>query len=138
MKRLLFACFMAITFFFAPVAAVASSSDLSPAVSEVSKNFSEKFCTSIGNGLTPEKAGESAAAQLSKGLLFSPVMKEIMSAPKEDLAASLSNNIFDGCGNDLGGTKEELDDYLVQLANKVPSKSSGGLQLPPTRQKPSK
>ena len=73
---------MAITFFFAPAAAVASSSDLSPAVSEVSKNFSEKFCTSIGNGLTPEKAGESAAAQLSKGLLFSPVMKELMSAPK--------------------------------------------------------
>ena len=138
MKRLSLACLMAIAFFLAPVAAVASSSDLSPAVSEVSKNFSEKFCTSIGNGLTPEKAGESAAAQLSKGLLFSPVMKEIMSAPKEDLAASLSNNIFDGCGNDLGGTKEELDDYLVQLANKVPSKSSGGLQLPPTRQKPSK
>ena len=65
-------------------------------------------------------------------------MKELMSAPKEELAASLSNNIFDGCGNDLGSTKEELDDYLVQLANKVPSKSSGGLQLPPTRQKPSK
>lgn len=129
---------MAITFFFAPVAAVASSSDLSPAFSEVSKNFSEKFCSSIVNGLTPEKAGERAAAQLSKGLLFSPVMKEIMSASKEDLAASLSNNIFDGCGNDLGGTKEELDEDLVQLANKFPSKSSGGLQLPPTRQKPSK
>ena len=129
---------MAITFFFAPVASVASSSDLSPAVSEVSKNFSEKFCTSIANGLNPEKAGERAAAQLSKALLFSPVMKDIMSAPKEDLAASLSNNIFDGCGNDLGGTKEELDDYLVHLAKKVPSESSGGLQLPPTRQKPSK
>ena len=129
---------MAITFFFAPVAAVASAAGSSPAVSEVSKNFSEKFCTSIANGLTPEKAGERAASQLSKGILFSPVIKEIMSAPKEDLAASLSNNIFDGCGNDLGGTKEELDDYLVQLANKVPSKSSGGLQLPPTRQKPSK
>ena len=138
MKCLLLACLMAITFFFTPVAIFTSAADLSPAVSDVSKNFSEKFCTSIGNGLTPEKAGESAAAQLSKGLLFSPVMKEIMSAPKEDLAASLSNNIFDGCGNDLGGTKEELDDYLVQLANKVPSKSSGGLQLPPTRQKPSK
>ena len=138
MKRLLLACFTAITVFFAPVVAIASSSDLSPVVSEVSKNFAEKFCTSIGNGLTPEKAGESAAAQLSKGLLFSPVMKEIMSAPKEDLAASLSNNIFDGCGNDLGSTKEELDDYLVQLANKVPNKSSGGLQLPQTRQKPSK
>ena len=135
MKRLLLASITAITFFFAPVATFASAADLSPAVSDVSKSFSEKFCTSIGNGLTPEKAGESAAAQLSKGLLFSPVMKEIMSAPKEDLAASLSNNIFDGCGNDLGGTKEELDDYLVQLANKVPNKSSGGLQLPPTRQK---
>ena len=138
MKSLLLACLTAITFLLTSVATFASTADLSPAVSEVSKNFSEKFCTSIGNGLTPEKAGESAAAQLSKGLLFSPVMKEIMSAPKEDLAASLSNNIFDGCGNDLGGTKEELDDYLVQLANKVPSKSSGGLQLPPTQQKPSK
>ena len=138
MKHLLLACLTAITFLLASVATFASTADLSPAVSDVSKNFSEKFCTSIGNGLTPEKAGESAAAQLSKGLLFSPVMKEIMSAPKEDLAASLSNNIFDGCGNDLGGTKEELDDYLVKLANKVPSKSTSGLQLPPTRQKPSK
>ena len=138
MKRLLLACLTAITFLLGSIPTFASTADLSPAVSEVSKNFSEKFCTSIGNGLTPEKAGESAAAQLSKGLLFSPVMKEIMSAPKEDLAASLSNNIFDGCGNDLGGTREELDDYLVQLANKVPSKPSSGLQLPPTRQKPSK
>ena len=138
MKHLLLAYLTAITFLLASVATFASNADLSPAVSDVSKNFSEKFCSSIGNGLTPEKAGESAAAQLSKGLLFSPLMKEIMSVPKEDLAASLSNNIFDGCGNDLGGTKEELDDYLVRLANKVPSKSSGGLQLPPTRQKPFK
>ena len=138
MHHLLLACLMAITFLLAPVRTFASTEDLSLAVSDVSKNFSEKFCKSIGNGLSPEKAGESAAAQLSKGLLFSPVMKEIMSAPKEDLAASLSNNIFDGCGHDLGSTKEELDDYLIQLANKVPSKSSGGLQLPPTRQKPSK
>ncbi len=138
MKHLLLACLTAITIFLAPVATFASAANLSPAVSDVSKNFSEKFCTSIGNGLTPEKAGESAAVQLSKGLLFSPVMKEIMSASKEDLAASLSDNIFDGCGNDLGGTQEELDVYLLKLANKVPSKSSTGLQLPPTRQKPSK
>ena len=138
MKCLVFGCLMAITFFLAPVATFSSVADLSPSVSDLSKDFSEKFCTAIGNGMTSEKAGESAASQLSKGLLFSPVMKEIMSAPKEDLAASLSNNIFDGCGNDLGGTKEELDVYLVQLANKVPSKPSGGLQLPPTKQKPSK
>ena len=138
MKRLILACLTAITFLLAAGPTFASTADLSPAVSEVSKSFSEKFCTSIGNGLTTEKAGESAASQLSKGLLFSPVMKEIMSASKEDLAASLFNNIFDGCGNDLGGTREELDNYLVQFANKVPNKSPGGLQLPSTRQKPSK
>ena len=138
MKRLPIALLTAIIFFLAPMATFPSTEELSPAVSDLSKDFSEKFCKSIQNGMKLEKAGETAAAQLSKGLLFSPVMKEIMSAPKADLAASLSKNIFEGCGNDLGGTKEELDDYLVQLANKIPSKSSGGLQLPPTRQKPSK
>ena len=50
----------------------------------------------------------------------------------------MEKRIFNGCGDELGGTKEELDDYPVQLANKVPSKSSRGLQLLPTRQKPSK
>ena len=135
MKRLLLACLMATTFCFAPAAVFASATDLSPQVSELSKNFAEKFCTSIGNGLTPEKAGESVVNQLAKGLIFSPVIKEIMTASKEDLAASLSNNIFDGGGNDLGGTKEKLDNYLAQLANKVPSKSTNGFQLPPTRQR---
>ena len=57
----------------------------------------------------------------------------VLSAPKEDLAASLSKNIFDGCGKDLGGTKEELDAYLAQLAKTVPSKSNNDLHLPPTR-----
>ncbi len=121
-----------------PVVTFAAVADLSPVVADLSNDFSEKFCTSIGNGMTPEKAGETAAAQLSKGLLFSPVMKEIIAAPKKDLAASLSNNIFDECGKDLGGTKEELDEYLAQLANKVPSKSTNSFQLPPTRQKSSK
>ena len=134
MGRLLLACLIATTFFLAPVTSFASAADLSPAVSDLSKRFSEKFCTSIEKGVTPEKAGQSVAAQLSQGLFFSPVMNEIMSSPKEDLAASLSNNIFDGCGNDLGGTKEELDDYLAQLTNKIPSKSKG-LNLPSVRQK---
>ncbi|KGG12736.1 hypothetical protein [Prochlorococcus sp. MIT 0601] len=136
MKRLVLAWLIAITFFLTPIVTFASTAGLSPAVSDLSKKFSEKFCASIGNGNTPEKAGESAAAQLSKGLLFSPIIKEIMSASKEDLAASLSNNIFDECGNYLGGTKVELDSYLAQLANKVPSKTSTGLQFPPTRQRP--
>lgn len=134
MRRLLLAYLLATTFFLATFAAFASAADLSPAVSEISEKFSEKFCTSIGKGMPPEKAGQTAAIQLSQGLFFSPVMDEIMSTPKEDLAASLSNNIFDGCGNDLGGTKEELDDYLAQLANKVPRKSKG-LNLPQVRQK---
>ena len=138
MRCLVLVCFMAITIFLAPHATFASAADLSPAVSELTMKFSDKFCTSIGNGMNPEKAGENAAAQLSKGLLFSPVMNEIMSAPKEDLAASLSSNIFDGCGNDLGGTKEELDDYLVQLAKKIPSRSNNSFQLAPIRQKASK
>ena len=134
MPQLLLACLIATICFLAPVATFASVADLSPAVSDLSKKFSEKFCTSIGKGMTPEKAGESAAVQLSTSLYFSPVMNEIMSAPKEDLAASLSDNIFDGCGNELGGTKEELNNYLTQLANKVPSKSKG-LNLPPVRQR---
>ena len=50
----------------------------------------------------------------------------------------MEKRIFNGCGFEFSGTREDLDDYLVKLANKVPSKSSGGLQLPPTRQKPSK
>ena len=138
MRPLLLAWLIAVIFFLAPVATFASSVDLSPAVSDITKAFSEKFCTSIGNGMTSAKAGESAAAQLSpqlaQGFFFSPVMDEIMSAPKEDLAASVSNNIFDRCGNELGGTKEELDDYLAQLANKIPGKSKG-LNLPAVRQK---
>ncbi len=134
MKHLLMACLIAITLLLAPVANLTLAEDLPTAVSDLSKKFSEKFCASIENGMTPEKAGESTAAQLSKGILFSPVMKELTSAPKEDLAASLSNNIFDGCGKDLGGNKEELDDYLAQFANKIPNTTSRGLQLPPTRQ----
>ncbi len=134
MRHLLLACLIATAIFLAPVPTFASSADLSPAVSDLSKKFSEKFCTSIGKGMTPEKAGQSAAIQLSQGLLFSPIMNELMSAPKEDLASSLSNNIFDGCGKDLGGNKEELEDYLAQLAKKVPNESKG-LNLPPVRQK---
>ena len=138
MRRLLLALLIAATFLLSPVASYVSAADLSPAVSDVTKKFSEKFCMSIGKGMTPEKAGESAAAQLApqltKGFFFSPVMDEIMAAPKEDLAASVSHEIFNGCGNELRGTKEELDDYLVQLTNKIPGKTKG-LNLPSVRQK---
>ncbi len=137
MHRLLLSCLLFTIFWLAPFPIFASPDDLSPALSDLTKNFSEKFCTSIGKGMTPEKAGESAAVQLSKGVLFSPVMNEIISAPKEDLAASLSNNIFDECGNGLGGTKVELDNYLAQLVKKVPTKSNKSFRVAPMRQKSS-
>ncbi|WP_225866214.1 hypothetical protein [Prochlorococcus marinus] len=135
-NRFILTFFFATTFFLAPVVILASTAELSPTVSDISKQFSEKFCASIGNGITPEKAGEVAATQLSKNLLFTPAMKEIISAPKEELAASLSKNIFDGCGNALGPTKEKVNDYIAQLTKKIPKETSGGLQIPPTRQKP--
>ncbi len=134
MRPLLLTVVLAITLFLTPALTFASAADLSTNVSDVSKKFAEKFCTSLGKGMTPEKAGESAGVQLSRSIFFSPVMNEIMSAPKEDLAASLSNNIFDGCGDDLGGTKEELDDFLVKLAKKLPNESKG-LNVPSVRQK---
>ncbi len=136
MNLLLLNLLTAITFFFTPIASFAIAEDLSPAVLDLSKEFSQKFCDSVANGAALEKAGDSAAAQLSKSLLFSPVMKEVISSPKEGLVTSLSNNIFDVCGQELGNTQEDLDLYLIQLAKNIPSKTSMGLQLPPTRQKP--
>ncbi len=134
MRNLLLAFLLTTILTLTPYATFGSTADLSPAVSGLTKQFSEKFCTSIAKGLTPEKAGETSAIQISKVIYFSPVMNEIMSASREDLAASLSNNIFDGCGNDLGGSKEELDNYIAKLVTKVPKKSQG-LNLPPVRQK---
>ncbi len=134
MKRFLLT-FLFITFSFFSLVEVLPAADLSPNVSALTKKFSEKFCTSIRLGMNPDKAGESSAAQISRGLLFSPVMNEIMSSSKEDLVSFLSNNIIDGCGNDLLVTKEELDDYLIKLAKKIPSKSTNNFQIAPIRQK---
>ena len=137
MRFLLLASLLTAILFLAPFAPFALAAGLSPAVSDVTKQFSDKFCASIGKGMTLEKAGESAAAQLlpqlTKGFFFSPVLDEIMAASKEELAVSVSNNVFDGCGNELGATKEDVDDYLLQLAKKIPGKSKG-LNLPSVRQ----
>ncbi|WP_320667021.1 hypothetical protein [Prochlorococcus sp. MIT 1307] len=142
MRRLLLllACLFATAFFLTPIRSFGSATDLSPAVSDISQKFAEKFCKSIAKGMTSEESGASAAAQLSpqlaQGFFLTPVMNELMSSPREDLSASLSNNIFDKCGKNFTGTKEELDNYLTQLASKIPSKSKG-LNLPQIRQKES-
>ncbi len=136
MKRLFFACFIVIVFSLTPVSLFARATDLSPAVSDLTNKFSEKFCQSIDNGATSENAAESAATQLSKGLFFSPLMNEIMSVPKEEIVVSLSNNIFEKCGDELVGRKEEIDNNLLQLAKKIPSRSSKSFQIAPIRQTP--
>ena len=56
-----------------------------------------------------------------KGMIFSPFLKEIMAVPKDDLALSISKNIFDSCGNELEVSEQELNNYLVNLANREPA-----------------
>ncbi len=138
MSHFILAILITIISLLTPVIMFSSTIDLSPDLDDLSMKFSNNFCRSIENGIPPEKAGEKAAIQLTKGLLFSPIINEIMSAPKEDLVASLSNNIYDKCGNNLGSSKEELDSYLAQYAGKIPNKSTKSIRMPPIRQKPFK
>ncbi len=87
-------------------------------VSHLSKAFSEKFCLQIANGLNPEDAGKIASKEMVRGLILSPIIKEIMTIPKEELASSLSKDIFDGCKDDLNVSEQELYEYLVKLAGR--------------------
>jgi hypothetical protein len=57
------------------------------------------------------------------GLMFSGVIKEVMDAPKEDIASLLAADIYDGCGSDIGISKNELNSYIVDLANNGPIQS---------------
>ena len=106
-----------------PVPTHSQNIDLPPSVSELSKNYTEKFCGQVFSGIEPEIAGENAAKELVKGLIFSPILKEIMEVPKEDLAFSISTNIFSQCGDELEITQQELNDSLVKLAKRDREKS---------------
>ncbi len=112
------------------------NNSLSPLVSDAGKSFSEDFCGSIANGLPPEEAGELTAKKAVKGLMFSPIFSEIMATPKEYLALSISKDIYEGCGESLEVSREELDNYLITLANKIPNKSNNN-NFPVVKQKPS-
>ncbi len=50
-----------------------------------------------------------------RGLIFSPVFKEIMAIAKEDLPSSLSTNIFDRCGKKINISEGDLYNYLVEF-----------------------
>ena len=86
--------------------------------SELSENFSDSFCLSFSETNNPKSAGEQAAKKISKGLIFSHNLKEIMDLPKEDLTLSISTNIFKICGDKLEITQDELNDYLFAIAKR--------------------
>ena len=99
-----------------PAAIFAIDIEFSPAVSEVVHNFSGKYCLAISNGRAPEEAAEVASRQMISGLIFSGVLKEVMTVPKVDLASFVAANVFDACGTDLSISQKDLNDYLVELA----------------------
>jgi len=101
----------------------ASEIDLPSSVTELSQTFSENFCEGIAKGINLEDAGEIVAKEMVKGLIFSPVLKEVMSVPKDDLALSLSTNIYSGCGDQLNISEKELNYYIVKLADRDRKKS---------------
>ena len=100
-----------------PSALFAIDEDFTPAVSEVVMSFSAKYCAALSNGGEPEKAAEVASRQMISGLVFSGVLKEVMSVPKDDMASFVASEIFDECGQDLSITQQDLNDYLVELAD---------------------
>ena len=101
-----------------PSQVLATEIDLPPSVVELSRTFSDKFCVGIAEGINPENAGEIAAKEMIQGLIFSPILKEVMAVPRDDLALSLSRNIYSRCGDQLEISEQELNDYLVKLADR--------------------
>ncbi len=97
---------------------------LTPSVLDLTSEFSDKFCLGISNGLSPDAAGKAASKKIISGLIFSPLMKEISEAPKSLLVTSLSSQIFNQCGSELGVTEEELHAHLLDFANRTPRLST--------------
>ncbi|WP_320666899.1 hypothetical protein [Prochlorococcus sp. MIT 1307] len=100
-----------------PPLAFAKQPDLSPAVSEVVQNFTDHYCLAIADGIAAETAVEVASKQIIRSLIFSGLLKEVMSVPKEEMATFVTTKTFEGCGEDIGISEQELNDYLVKLAN---------------------
>ena len=99
-----------------PLIVFAADVQFTPAVSDVVERFSVKYCSEISNGGDPEKAAEVASRQMISSLIFSGVLKEVMAASKEDLTEFVSTEIIDTCGDGLSISRQELNDYLFELA----------------------
>ena len=106
-----------LTFVVLPSAAISNTSDLSPALSEAIQGFSDNYCLAIDNGTSAERAAEVASRQMISGLIFSGLLKEVMLVPKDEMAASVVTQIFDVCGAKIRISEQELNDYLLKLAD---------------------
>ena len=79
--------------------------------SRISKNFSNKFCNAIQNGLSKDEAMTSAIIKTENIVSFSynPQKKWI---EKEDLANQISIKVINECGWSFGLNGKEGIDYF--------------------------
>jgi len=100
-----------------PPALMAADIELPSDVSSMAKNFSVKYCAAIPTVGDPKKAVEVTSRQMISELIFSGVMKKVMTVPKNDMAEFVAIEIFDECGNELSISQQELSNYLFELAD---------------------
>ena len=112
--------FLVITVLFSsllfPSMLFAKDVEFTPVVTDVVKSFSSKYCVAISNGSAPQEAAETSSRQMISSLIFSGALKEVMSVPKDNMASFVATEIFDTCGSDLSISQQDLNDYLVELA----------------------
>ena len=118
-KSILVFCASITLFAFAlfPSAAFSKPSEFSPALDEAIQGFSDKYCLAISNGTSAESAAEVASRQMITSLIFSGLLTEVMSLPKEEMASFVATKIFNVCGDEIRISEQELNDYLVELAD---------------------
>ena len=118
-KLILVFCSSIILFAFAlfPSAAFSKPSEFSPALYEAIQSFSDKYCLAISDGTSADIAAEVASRQMITSLIFSGLLTEVMSLPKEEMASFVATKIFDVCGDEITVSEQELNDYLVKLAD---------------------
>ena len=101
----------------APPIGYANDLGITPTVAEVVEGYTNKYCLEIANGRNPKMAAEVASRQMISGLIFSGALKEVMALPKEEMAAFVASKIFYECGSDIVISQQDLNEYLIELAD---------------------
>ena len=101
-----------------PLPSIASELEFPSSVVELSKNFSNNFCSEISGGLSVEVAAKVTVRKIIRSLILSDSFKEILSVSKEDLSAYLAAEIFDRCEKDIIISEKELTNYFFDLSNR--------------------